>query len=218
MLAAGIGATNDVHNRQLTVWSAFNSNFANDAKHNKNLTRVCPLPILDAKANEYSSLITIMNHLNNINREISGNNDPTVIAMDMDLYWRAKMLTMVKKTEKQFSLRIGDLHVVMAMLRTIGACLEGSGLEDVLVEADVYGSATLRHLLAGNHVCRDIEAHTILAISLLTLCWKAFVLKGADAALEEMLQNVCQSGEGIEQAMEILDAQSVVTNMKTSAN
>ena len=53
---------------------------------------------------------------------------------------------------------------------------------------------------------------------MLTLCWKAFVLKDADAALEELLQNVCQSGKAIEQAMEILDAQSVVTNIKTSAN
>ena len=91
--------------------------------------------------------------------------------------------------EKKIVLRIGDLHVVMAMLRTIGAALEGSGLEEVLMEANIYGSATLRQILAGNHVSRGIEAYTTLAISLVFLCWKALAVKKPQLELESYCCN-----------------------------
>ena len=93
-----------------------------------------PLPILDSKANDYSSLLTIMSHMNAINAEICGLDEPTVIAMDMDQYWRAKLMTMEHHTEKKCVLRIGDLHVVMAMLRTIRSCIGRSGREEVFLK------------------------------------------------------------------------------------
>ena len=145
-----------------------------------------PLPLLDAKANDYSSLLTIMSHMNVINAEICGPDEPTVIAIDLDLYCRATLMTMVHHPAKKNFLRIGDLHVVMAMLRTTGAALEENGLEEVFMEADIYGSATLRQILAGNHVSRGVEAHTILAISLVFLCWKALAVAKPQLELEEL--------------------------------
>ena len=177
MLAVGIQADREEDKCFMPVWSAFNCDYCSKQQHLAKI-KVIPLPLLDAKVNDYSSMLTIMSHMNVINAEICGPDEPTVIAMDMDLYLRAKLMTMVHHMGQKIVLRIGELHVVMAMLRTIGAALEGSGLEEVFMKADIYGSATLRHILAGNHVSRGIETHTTLvAISSVFLCWKALAVE-----------------------------------------
>ena len=66
---------------------------------------------------------------------------------------------MMHHTGKKIVLQIGDLHVVMAMLRIIEAAFEGSGMEEVFMQIDIYGSATLRQILTGTHVSRAVEAH-----------------------------------------------------------
>ena len=47
----------------------------------------------------------------------------------------------------------------IAMLRCFGVFLEGSGFDEALHESGVYGSATVRQILSGNHVNSGIEAH-----------------------------------------------------------
>ena len=102
-------------------------------------------------------------------------------------------------------LRIGDLHLVISMLRTIGTALEGSCLEEVVMEADIYGSASLRQILAVNHVSRRVEAHTVLAISLVFLYLQALVVEKPQLELEELLLQLCRFGDGIEEVMTAID-------------
>src|ERR1051325_3227638 len=65
---------------------------------------------------------------------------------------------------KNWVLRPGELHTVMAMLRAIGTFVEGTGLECAL--SDLYGDAVMSQILAGKHVRRGIEAHTTLLLAL----------------------------------------------------
>ena len=44
-----------------------------------------------------------MSYMNVINAEICVPDEPTVIAMEMDLYWRAKLMTMVHHTKQKLS-------------------------------------------------------------------------------------------------------------------
>ena len=101
----------------------------------------------------------------------------------------------------------------MAMLQTIGAALERSGLEEVFMEADIYGSATLRQILAGSHVSRKVEAHTILAIFLVFLCWNALAVKKPQLEFDELLLSLCQSGDGIEKVMSAIEERTVLNKM-----
>ena len=48
--------------------------------------------------------------------------------------------------------RLGELHVIMAALRALGACIENSGIDDAWMEADVYGFATTRQILKCPHL------------------------------------------------------------------
>ena len=56
-------------------------------------------------------------------------------------------------------LRPGELHTVMAQLRTIGTYIDSSGLDLCWVEADLYGTATVKQIIEGRHVKRAIQAH-----------------------------------------------------------
>ena len=91
--------------------------------------------------------------------------------------------------------------------------MEGSGLEDVFMEADIYGSVTLRQILAGHHVSRGVEAHTILAISLVFLCWKALAVEKPQLEFEELLLQLCRSGDGIEEVMAAIEEHRLLNKM-----
>jgi len=56
--------------------------------------------------------------------------------------------------------RLGELHVVMCVLRALGSSTENSGIDDACIEADLYGSATARQILKCIHYKRSLRAHT----------------------------------------------------------
>ena len=61
----------------------------------------------------------------NIKTTVVGQNRRTVISLDMGLYQPAKKLQMTRQDLEHIILRSGELHIVMAQLRTIGAFIEG---------------------------------------------------------------------------------------------
>ena len=52
----------------------------------------------------------------------------------------------------QFILRLGELHIVMAIFQAIGFYIDNSGLDTIWHESDMYGPATRGQILDGNHV------------------------------------------------------------------
>ncbi|KAJ7377236.1 hypothetical protein OS493_030047 [Desmophyllum pertusum] len=53
----------------------------------------------------------------------------TVITLDMGLYQPSKKLQMARNDLNNIILRVGELHVTIAQLRTIGAYIEDSGID-----------------------------------------------------------------------------------------
>ena len=62
----------------------------------------------------------------------------------MGLYQPAKKLQMARNDLNHIILRPGELHVVMAQLRTIGSFIENSGIDLCWSEADVYGPTPVK--------------------------------------------------------------------------
>ena len=56
--------------------------------------------------------------------------------LDMGLYQLAKKLQMTREDLKHIILTPGELHIMMAQLRTIGAFIENSGLKMRREESD----------------------------------------------------------------------------------
>ena len=141
------------------------------------LTRVGNPSLIAAPAQEWQILLTILMQAQNIKTTVVGQNRRTVISLDMGLYQPAKKLQMTRQDLEHITLRPGELHIVMAQLRTIGAFIEDSGLDMCWVESDLYGPSTVKQILGGNHVKRGEAAHTITLQALFSLYQEAIFVK-----------------------------------------
>jgi len=149
----------------IPVWSAYNSLIGDPME----VTKVGTPPLLAAPAHEWPTLLTILMQAQNINTSVVGSGRKTVISLDVGLYQPAKKLQMARNDVQHHILRPGELHIVMAQLRTIGAFIEDSGLDMCWVEADIYGPATVKQILEGNHVRRGEAAHVATLQALFAL-------------------------------------------------
>ena len=69
---------------------------------------------------------------------------------------------------------LGELHIVMAQLRTIGRFIENSGVDMCWVESDLYGPSTVKQIIEGNHVRRGQAAHLVTLQALYCMYQEAF--------------------------------------------
>ena len=80
------------------------------------LTRVGTPPLIVAPAHEWQTLLAILMQAQNIKTRVVGQNRR--ISFDMGLYQTAKKLQMTRQDLGHIILRPGELHIVMAQLRT----------------------------------------------------------------------------------------------------
>ena len=119
-----------------------------------------------------------------------GSERKIVISLDMGLYLPAKKLQMARNDLDHIILRPGELHICMAMLTTIGAYMENSGIDMCWIESELYGPSTVRQILDGNHVKRGENAHVTTLQALFTLYQAAFFTEHQE--LHETLQSLAQ--------------------------
>ncbi|KAK3744219.1 hypothetical protein QZH41_013574, partial [Actinostola sp. cb2023] len=80
-----------------------------------------------------------------INVKVVGANRKTVISLDMGLYQPAKKLQMSRADLNHMILRPGELHIVMAQLRTLGAFIKNSSIDMAWVESRHFSSRSHTH-------------------------------------------------------------------------
>ena len=133
-------------NGNIPTWSAYHSLIADGLP----LTRVGTPPLIAAPAHEWQTLLTVLMQAQGINTKVMGPDRKTVISLDMGLYKPAKQLQMSRKDMDHMILRPGELHIVMAELRCIGAYIENSGIDFCWTEADLYGPTLSSRLSRGS--------------------------------------------------------------------
>ena len=180
----------------IPVWSGYNSTMSSPMP----LTRVGNPPLIAAPAHEWQTLLTILMQAQNIKTTVVGRNRRTVISLDMGLYQPAKKLQMTRQDLGHIILRPGELHIVMAQLRTIGAFIENSGVDMCWVESDLYGPSTVKQILGGSHVKRGEAAHTVTLQALFSLYQEAFFVRhpAVRTIIEKsanQLSDACKKGE-----------------------
>ena len=156
---------------EIPTWSAYNSLIAGTVLPK---TRIGTPPLIPFPAHEWPTLLTILKQAQNITTKVVGPGRKTVITLDLGLYKPAKQLQMHRDDLGDVILRTGELHMVMAQLRTIGAYIEGSGIDQAWIEAGLYSSVTVKQILDGKHVKRGMEAHLITLQCLFGLYTEAF--------------------------------------------
>ena len=182
---------------KVPVWSAYNSVVGEVMP----VTRVGTPPLIAAPAHQWKTILTVLMQAQAINFKVVGQQRKTVISLDMGLYMPAKKLQMARHDLNNIILRPGELHIVMAQLKTIGAYIENSGIDMAWIEADLYGPSTVSQILEGNHVKRSESAHLVTLQSLFTLYLEAFLTQEAGHCKERLtqlagqLEEACSSGE-----------------------
>lgn len=151
-------------NKKIPMLSAYNSLTCTDCHK---ITNIAMMPLLNAPAHEWNTLMTILMQAQHITVKIMGNNHKTIITFDMQLYEKAVKLQMSKKPQlDNFVFRVGELHVVMNALRALGDSIESSGLEDAWVESELYSSTTVNQILQCKNLKRTLNAHMITQTAL----------------------------------------------------
>lgn len=126
----GEAEDNQPPSTNIPLWSGYNSTISSSMP----LTQVGTPPLIAAPAHEWQTLLTIFMQAQNINTTVVGQNRRTVISLDMGLYQPAKKLQMTRQDLGHIILCPGELHIMMAQLRTIGAFIENSGLDMCWIE------------------------------------------------------------------------------------
>lgn len=73
---------------------------------------------------------------------------------------------------KHLVVRMGGFHVALNFLSVIEKNFQENGLEDLLIESDIYGSNFSLALLKGKSYNRDVRAHKLVMEALLSLQWQ----------------------------------------------
>lgn len=203
------------------VWSGYNSLIYNTMP----VTRVGSPPLIAAPVHEWPTLLTILMQAQNIKTKVVGPTRKTVISLDLGLYQPAKKLQMSRQDLSHLILRPGELHIVMAQLRTIGAFIENSGLDTCWIESELYGPATVKQIINGNHVKRGETAHMITLQALFVLYQEAFFQQDPDSyrcleQLTKQLGDVCINGskEQVEEVhsklVQAIESKKIMEKMK----
>ena len=101
-------------------------------------SNVCMFPPLASPAHEWDTILTILKQSQKITATVVGDNQKTVITLDMQLYEKAVKLQLHKAPEfNNVLFRIGEMHTVMAALCALGDSIEDSGIDKAWLEADI---------------------------------------------------------------------------------
>ena len=146
----------------LPTWSAYNSLVTEEQM----ITTCQGLPLYPSSPTDWSTLYSALKMVQDINVEVTGERR-TIVSLDLQLYSKCMKLRSDKEIKENFIFRLGELHIVFAMLKVIGKYIEGSGVVDkVFTEAGIYGETTLKQILDGKHMKRAVEAHITMYLAL----------------------------------------------------
>ena len=77
----------------------------------------------------------------------------------------------------RFHFRLGELHVSMTHLRGIGPYIEGSGLDSIWIQSDIYGPAVTISICPAP-ITKDVSTRTVAA--LYRLFFKVFFIENPE--------------------------------------
>jgi len=165
------------------TWAAYNS-LITDALP---ITIYCGLPLYPAPPTDWSNFYAALKICQNISA-VTCPGRKTIISLDLQLYSKALQLQSRDEVSRNYVFRPGELHVVFAFLHAMGKYIECSGIDQMCLEADVYGPATLQQILKGKHMKRGMEAHMSLYLALHRLYMNEFLVQNAH--IEDKLKSV----------------------------
>ena len=132
------------------------------------------LPVIDASPTRIDTVYTILTQSVAIADSLELGS--LVLVMDQATYPKAQQIRWQNDSFKErLFIRYGDFHTAMAYLGIIGKRFQDSGLEDILIEADIVAPGSIKSIFSGHHYNRSIRAKKMMYEALVRLRWKALL-------------------------------------------
>ena len=128
-----------------------------------------PEPLTD-----YNTIFTLLTTFQKQMRKLD--QPYTVVTFDQKIYCFAKEIQW--KYRDMFDdlvIRLGGMHILLTIQAVIGKMFAESGLEDLLVESNVYGSNTVSRIMQAKAYNRGIRANKLVLEAPEQLQWRSFV-------------------------------------------
>ena len=152
-------------------WSGFNTLLTPCATVT---TSIGYCPMINGPSTDYSTVYTVLKTVQKMVTAV-GQSD-CVITFDLAIYMKAKEIQWRLAEEFEDTvIRMEGFHIVLNFLAVIGKMYDNSGLEDLLIESDVYASGTASHLLKGKQYNRGVRAHKLVSEAFFRLQWSEFL-------------------------------------------
>lgn len=117
-------------------------------------------------------MLTVLNQVQAISAKVMGPGKKTVISLHMSLYEPAEKLQKARNDLDHIILRPGELHVLMAQLRTLGAFVDNSG------SATIWVSDCEANNRRQSYEARSNSSHGLFASSFYPIPKGVFIYSG----------------------------------------
>ncbi len=140
---------------------------------NAPLMRVGFLPMIPKPVTEYATVRKALTNFQSVRQQLNQSILP--VFSDEGVF---QVVTEVVLTEPDTFADIypmmGMFHYCKVLVRCTGRLLTGTGFDDGLIEAEVFGKKVLQSVLAGSHYVRAFKGMLIVGELLNLLKWRAF--------------------------------------------
>ena len=131
------------------------------------------LPMIPHPVTEHSTVYTAMNNFFKVLPQLDQRSMP--VFCDEGVY-RLVVEIHLKCPEKFKPLVpcLGGFHMAKCLQHCTGKYIKGTGLDDVLLETNIFGKKTIEQILNGTHYVRSLRGFIIIVEAIERLKWKAF--------------------------------------------
>ena len=172
-------------------WSGFVSQSGSLPKQ---LTTIAYYPVIPNPITEYKTVAECLRYAEEATNEVG--QKYVITTFDIGACMKAYPLVFNDPLKyKDHIVLIGSFHATMAYLKMIGKKMSGSGLDDILIEADLITSGSLKGVMSGKHFERSMHCHKVMFECLERLLLEQFMIvrEGSDwysTLTEELLQKL----------------------------
>ena len=156
-----------VINKNMPTWNVYNSLISKD----KEPAIIQFLPSYPGPPTDCSNLYSALKRVQGIATRTTPNLK-TIVTLDLQLYDKCMRMTDNPVIRDNFIFRLGELHIVFAMLKVLGKYIIDSGLDDIFTGTGIYGPTTFGQIINGKHMQRCLEDYFTLYLALSTILFE----------------------------------------------
>ena len=139
----------------------------------QNLTTIDYYPVINQPITDYKTVQQCLDHAEKATNEVG--QKYVITTFDLGVCMKAYPIVWNNPEKyKNHIILIGTFHLTCAYLKMVGKKIDGSGIADIFLEANLVGSGSLSGVLNGKNYSRSMHCHKVLVESLERLLLSKF--------------------------------------------